>query len=171
MPGLASLLKKFESDAERILRLSSEGKTEKVKAMLEKNKDLRDVRDSDERTPVFLAAANGHLATFKLLKEHGADVGAKSKAGQTAFDVLLRLRRRHTNDEWTLIEDLRKTLDIQEVNPNVIYDKELLNWFRYLAGEKEDWSPPSSEAVRQWKGGRRKNTARKMRRRQTRRRR
>ena len=157
MPTLRSLLKKLESPKERILRLSEEGKRDKVQVMLETDKTLANVRDSKGRTPVHFAAMNGDLKLFTLLLDNGAEVEKKT------WDALVELPQ-HTSGQWEVIGILQRELNITEVDPNKIKDIELLNWFRYQADLPPlPFKPKDTTGISEWKGG-----ARKTRRRRTR---
>lgn len=180
MPKLPDLL---TSDTALILRYSAAGNTDKVEKLLEKNPKLLEAYDDQWRTPAFLAATNRHLETFRLLANKGADLRVVTKSKQTIYDVLLP-GATHTHDEWEIIDILRKRVGLTEEELDRVTDKELRDYFNSLRGPTVVATPSKPEAVvvknplagiADWgakkKGGRHAKTARKTRRRQTRRRR
>ena len=67
-----------------LLKEAELGSVEKVKELLEKGADLNST-DEFERTPLMMAAFNGHPEVVDLLIKAGADIYAKAKYGQTAL--------------------------------------------------------------------------------------
>jgi uncharacterized protein len=65
-----------------MLEEAAHGNTAAVKGWLEKGVDV-DMRGPDKNTPIMEAAFAGHLETVKMLLDHGADLGAKKKDGET----------------------------------------------------------------------------------------
>ena len=61
------------------------GDLEKVKALLKDNPDLVFSKDKEGRTPLHLAAANGHKDVAELLLANKAEVNAKDNYGDDAF--------------------------------------------------------------------------------------
>lgn len=92
MPTLRSFLKKFETPKQRILRLSAEGKADKIRTLLDtRGLALAGVRDKQGRTPLFLAALNGHTEAMRVLMAAGADPSATDATGQTPLQTLLAI--------------------------------------------------------------------------------
>lgn len=69
-----------------LLDVSNKGKTEEVRALLDKGADVNS-RDADGRTPLTEAAYNGHAETVKLLLERGGDPNAAKKDGATVYGL------------------------------------------------------------------------------------
>ncbi len=150
MPGISSLLKKFESDPKRLLRLSAEGKTEKVEAMLDRHGvdygRLLGARDAQGRTPFFLAAVNGHREIVRLLWIVGADPTTPNSAGQTPLQALLAIPE-PTEDQRRLIDSLRNMARWQTIHPGDIANPEVRKELEKRFFPKTTVSPTALEVV------------------------
>jgi hypothetical protein len=185
MPGVSSFLKKFESAPTRLLRLSAEGKTEKVREMVDKPgveyARLLGARDSQGRTPFFLAVVNGHQEIARMLFILGSDPLDTNAAGQTPLQALLAIPE-PTEDHLRLVVFLRGIARWQTLHPEDIANPEVRKKLERQYFPITKVSPTAVNVVARAKNlpedieglikgyGRRK-TARKTKRRQTRRRR
>lgn len=73
---------KGEADPAMLCTLAGNGDTERLKRWLRYGADPS-IGDYDRRTPLHLAAAEGHLDTVRVLLEHGADESAQDRWGTT----------------------------------------------------------------------------------------
>ena len=185
MPGFRSFLKKFESAPTRLLRLSAEGKDHKVEAMLDDPAAdwgrLLAARDAQGRTPFFLAAVNGHREIARMLWIVGSDPTTPNSAGQTPLQALLAIPE-PTVDQHRLITSLRLMARWQTIHPEDIANPEVRKDLEKRFFPKTTVSPTAVNVVARaknlpedveglLKGYGRRKTARKTKRRQTRRRR
>ena len=69
-----------------MLEEAAHGNTAAVKGWLEKGVNVN-MRGADQNTPIMEAAFAGHLETVKLLLDHGADISAKKKDGETVSSL------------------------------------------------------------------------------------
>lgn len=69
-----------------MLEEAAHGNTAAVKGWLEKGVDVN-MRGADQNTPIMEAAFAGHLETVKLLLDHGGDLSAKKKDGETVSSL------------------------------------------------------------------------------------
>jgi len=68
-----------------LLDAASSGQGNQVGSLLDEGVPAS-VTDDTGRTPLHLAAANGHQLTAQVLLDHGADINARDKAGRTPLD-------------------------------------------------------------------------------------
>ena len=61
--------------------------------MVSRGADVNIPDDDLHRTPLYVAALNGHLDISKLLVDHGADVNIVSTSGRTPLTVAALYRR------------------------------------------------------------------------------
>ena len=184
MPTLRSFLKKFESPKQRILRLSAEGKTDKVRDMVDSEAGMKlvRVRDAKGRTPLFLAAINGHREIVRILTILGADPSARDTSGTTPLAALLALPEL-TGEQFYILDFLRhQTRGVEGIDPTRIANREIREELAKTYYPRTTVSPTAAEVVGRTKnlpedvqriigkfGG--KTRSRKTRRRQTRRKR
>jgi hypothetical protein len=150
MPTFRSFLKKFESAPTRLLRLSAEGKTEKVRDMLDKpNADwgkLLGARDDQGRTPFFLAAVNGYWEIARMLWIVGSDPTTPNSAGQTPLQALLAIPE-PTEDQRRLITSLQRMARWQTIHPEEIANPEVRKELEQRFFPKTKVSPTALEVV------------------------
>ncbi|XP_037077990.1 protein phosphatase 1 regulatory subunit 16A-like, partial [Pollicipes pollicipes] len=70
-------------------------------------------RDRDDWQPIHAAACWGHPRVVELLYEHGADLTAKTKNGETAFDVCEDPEIRERLEQLRTEQELRRSTDAQ----------------------------------------------------------
>jgi hypothetical protein len=180
MPTVRSFLKKFETPTQRMLRLSAEGKYEKVRDLLnEKGLALAGVRDSQGRTPLFLAALNGQRDTLPVLFAAGADPTTPNAAGQSPLQALLAIPE-PTEGQRSAIRFLAGLARVEPIDPASIQNPEVRKELEEVYLRRTKVSPTAVNVVaraknlpedveRLIKGYGRRKTARKTKRRQTRR--
>jgi prolyl 4-hydroxylase len=66
---------------------AQEGSVEDLKEVLEKDKSMVHIKDKNGWSPLHEGIRNGHLEVVKLLIDHGADVNAKTNAGQSGLSL------------------------------------------------------------------------------------
>ncbi len=71
------------SAAEDIFEPIKKGDLDKIKAILESDPSLLNVREANDRTPLMQALFSRQVAVFKFLLEKGADFNAANKDGFT----------------------------------------------------------------------------------------
>ncbi len=73
--------------ASEIQEAARQGNRDKVQELLESNPELVATKDSNGRTPLHLAAWQGHRDAVELLLNHKSDVNARDKAGDTPLHL------------------------------------------------------------------------------------
>lgn len=58
---------------------------------------------TESRTPLHIAAVNGHATTAQLLLENGADIAARDREGRTAFSIAVK-------SVWPILKNLLEPL-------------------------------------------------------------
>jgi hypothetical protein len=80
---------------EALLHSAAEGDNpEALKSLLKYPGVNVDVRDSEDRTPLMIAAKNGNALNVQALMEAGADLNSMNKMGWTALNYAIRLGNR-----------------------------------------------------------------------------
>jgi ankyrin repeat protein len=88
-------------DHEDILTAAAAGDMDEVAAVLSMDNRLTRATDAAGRTPLHLAAANGHVSTVETLLHNNADPNARDRDGRTPMalaaaaghhDIVARLR-------------------------------------------------------------------------------
>ncbi len=96
------------------------GHDEIIKVLLEHAKLNLNVENKDGNTPLHLASLGGHVKVVNIMVEHGKklDLCSQNKDGNTMFHLPAKGRhsRRHVNEENTLLEMARNTLNWIEKN-------------------------------------------------------
>src|ERR1035438_4638706 len=69
-----------------LLDAAAAGKTNAVKALLDKGADI-EARDKKDRPPLMRAAQHGHADTVRLLLAKGAHADARDQLGYTAYGL------------------------------------------------------------------------------------
>jgi ankyrin repeat protein len=87
LAALASLVSVSAAQAGEIHRLVDDGQVGKVKELLAKDPRLLGAVDRLQRTPLHIAARNGHLDMVKLLLNRGAKVNARAHNGDTPLHL------------------------------------------------------------------------------------
>jgi glutaminase len=72
-------------DHDDILTAAAGGDVDEVAAVLSMDNRLTRATDGEGRTPLHLAAANGHDATVALLLHNNADASTRDRTGVTAL--------------------------------------------------------------------------------------
>jgi prolyl 4-hydroxylase len=72
-------------------QLAQEGAFEDLKQVLSKDKSLVHVKDVNGWTPIHEGVRSGQLEVVKLLVEHGADVNATTRSGESPLDLAKRM--------------------------------------------------------------------------------
>ncbi len=72
----------FQTSNDDIFDAAKQGDLAKVQALVGKNPELVKAKDQNQRTPLYIAAAEGHLNIVEYLIEKGADVNAWNNAHQ-----------------------------------------------------------------------------------------
>jgi len=70
-----------------LLDAAKNGQLGTVQSLLEKGISPTALKDENGRTPLHLAAANGHQATAEAILQHGADINARDNTGNTPLDL------------------------------------------------------------------------------------
>jgi ankyrin repeat protein len=104
--GIMPDKERLESLNMRLLEFAKKGKIENAKRLLDAGADVN-IRNSDGRTPLMLAAYTGYTGMCKLLFEHKADVNAIDNYDMTALmlataggrDGTAEFLRAHRNKE------------------------------------------------------------------------
>ena len=115
------------------------GDLEKVKALLKANPDLVSSKDEYGRTPLELAAPNGHKDVLELLLANGADVNAKDNTGQAPLDIadadVVEMLLEHSSREFPFAifdaaweGNLKKVETLLKDNPNLVFSKDTNGW-------------------------------------------
>ena len=73
-------------DPEEMLKACQQGDLDKVRELLSRDSTLVNAKDAYHKTPLHLAAENGHKAIVELLIRHGADLSARDQFNHTALD-------------------------------------------------------------------------------------
>ncbi|BBM81852.1 glutaminase A [Candidatus Uabimicrobium amorphum] len=91
----------FSEDIVRVIWAVSMGDMSSLQNMIAKGKSLRGA-DYDMRTPLHLAACEGHIAIAELLISHGVNINAQDRWGNTPLDDA------HNHQQKSIITLLRK---------------------------------------------------------------
>jgi ankyrin repeat protein len=113
------LLKPIHTAAEK-------GDIAKVKGMLREKPGLIDARDEDHKTPLSLAAANGHKELAWFLVNNGADINARDIDGYTPL-----MRAQQKNHQRIARMLLVKGADItdEDILKKQLPEKEAIVWY------------------------------------------
>lgn len=105
------------------------GDTMEMKRLLQIYKSLLDARDENGRTPLQLAAKNGHIEMVRLLLGKKARINARDTEGYTALEMAQTENR---EDMATLLKENGAAPPNRELIKNGIKEKEAALW--YLGG-------------------------------------
>jgi ankyrin repeat protein len=76
-------------DPEEMLQAAQRGDVAKVRQLLASDTTLVNAKGAHNKTPLHLAAGNGHKAVVELLLSHGADFTLRDHSNLTALDWAL----------------------------------------------------------------------------------
>jgi ankyrin repeat protein len=77
-------------DPEEMLKACELGDLNKVRELLMRDTTLVNAKDAHHKTPLHLAAENGHIGIVELLIRHSADLSARDQFNFTALDGALK---------------------------------------------------------------------------------